>query len=75
MAAGDMKAMAAVFTDEMLEPYVVSSTWDELPAALTARYDGIADRILSYLPQGGWTTSPDAAARWADVVRAVQGSA
>jgi probable F420-dependent oxidoreductase len=75
MAAGDTRGMAAVFTDEMLAPYVVSASWDELPLALRARYDGIADRILSYLPQGGWTTSPEAAERWADVVRVVQGRA
>ena len=72
MSAGDTKWMAAVFTDEMLEPYVVSATWEELPDALVARYDGVADRILSYLAPGAWTTSPEAGDRWADVARAVQ---
>jgi probable F420-dependent oxidoreductase len=74
MAAGDLRGMADVFTDDMLEPYVVSATWDELPDALVARYDGVADRILSYLHQDAWTASPELAERWATVVRAVHGS-
>jgi probable F420-dependent oxidoreductase len=73
MSAGDMKGMAAVFTDEMLEPYTVTATWDELPAALIDRYDGVADRVLSYLGHGAWNSSPEAAERWARVVSAVQG--
>ena len=72
MSAGDMKGMAAVFTDEMLEPYTVTATWDELPGALLARYDGVADRILSYLSQGRGRRHPQAAERWAGVASAVQ---
>jgi probable F420-dependent oxidoreductase len=72
MSAGDMDGMAAVFTDEMLEPYTVTATWDELPEALLVRYDGVADRILSYLGQQSWASSPAAAERWAGVARAIQ---
>ena len=71
MSAGDTDGMAAVFTDEMLEHYTVTATWDELPGALLARYDGVADRILSYLPDGSWTSSPEMAERWATVASAV----
>jgi probable F420-dependent oxidoreductase len=71
MSAGDMKGMAAVFTDEMLEPYTVTATWDELPGALLTRYDGVADRIFSYLGYGAWTSSPEAAERWAGVAGAI----
>jgi hypothetical protein len=63
--------MADVFSDEMLEPYVVSATWDELPSALLSRYDGVADRILSYLHEDAWPTSPELAERWATVANAV----
>jgi probable F420-dependent oxidoreductase len=73
MSAGDMKGMAAVFTDDMLEPYTVTATWDELPGALLTRYHGVADRILSYLSHGAWISSPEAAERWAAVARAVHG--
>jgi probable F420-dependent oxidoreductase len=72
MAVGDMRAMASVITDEMLDQYVVTATWDTLPAALHTRYDGLADRILSYSPTGAWTESPETAERWAGVVRSVQ---
>jgi probable F420-dependent oxidoreductase len=71
MAAGDVRGMADVFSDEMLEPYVVSATWDELPSALLSRYDGVADRILSYLHEDAWPTSPELAERWATVANAV----
>ena len=51
--------------------HTVTATWDELPKLL-ARYDGVADRILSYLGQRSWKSSPEAAERWAGVVSAVQ---
>jgi probable F420-dependent oxidoreductase len=72
MAAGDAKAMAAVFSDDMLEPYTITTTWDELPDALLARYDGVADRLIPYLGHGSWVASPAHAERWSDVARAVQ---
>ena len=56
----------------MLEPYTVTATWDELPDALLVRYDGVADRILSYLGQQSWASSPAAAERWAGVARAIE---
>ncbi len=72
MRAGDLDAMASVFTDDMLEPYTVTASWDELPRVLLARYDGVADRILSYLEPGAWPTSPQAAERWGTVASALQ---
>jgi probable F420-dependent oxidoreductase len=72
MAAGDLDAMASVITDAMLDLYVVTSSWSALPRALHERYDGLADRLISYSPTGAWTESPVAAERWAEVVRAVQ---
>ncbi|HXY94738.1 MAG TPA: TIGR03617 family F420-dependent LLM class oxidoreductase [Acidimicrobiia bacterium] len=67
MRTGDLAAMASVLTDDMLAPYTVTATWEELPDALLARYGGVADRVLSYLGTGAWPTSPEAAERWAAV--------
>ena len=64
MSAGDMDGMAAVFTDEMLKPYTVTSTWDELADRLLDRYRGRADRIFGYQPAADWLRSPETTERW-----------
>jgi probable F420-dependent oxidoreductase len=71
MAAGDTDAMAAEITDEMLDEYAVTATWDELAPALVERYAGLADRIFSYGPAQAWIDSPDLAERWRVVAAAV----
>ena len=69
--SGDTKAMADVMTDELIAPYTVTATWKDLPGALIDRYGGVADRLLSYLEVGSWTSSPEHAAHWAEVVEAI----
>ena len=71
MATGDTDAMAAVITDEMLDEYAVTATWDGLAAALIGRYQGLADRIFSYGPAVAWVDTPDLAERWRVVAAAV----
>jgi probable F420-dependent oxidoreductase len=46
--AGDIKGMAAQITDEHIATFATESTWDGLADALTAKYDGIATRIVLY---------------------------
>jgi hypothetical protein len=72
MRGGDMKAMGDAFTDDMIDQYVVTSTWEELPTRLLDRYRGLADRLFTYLPIGSWIESPALAERWADVARAIR---
>jgi probable F420-dependent oxidoreductase len=67
---GDRRAMAAVMTDEMISPFYVEATWSELADTLHTRYDGLADRLISYLSIGSWAESPELFDRWSDVVRA-----
>lgn len=64
---GDVAAMAACITDEMLDTYAITSTWDELADRLVERYDGIADRLVMYSLGTTYRENPDALARWADV--------
>ncbi len=52
MAAGDTDAMAAGITDEMLDEYAVTATWDDLADRLVERYRGVADRLFTYQPAG-----------------------
>ena len=54
-AAGDLAGMAATITDEMLDVYTVSATWEQLPEVLSARYRGVADRVVMYGATSGWT--------------------
>jgi len=71
-ARGDLAGMAATITDEMLDVYTVTATWDQLPAVLTDRYRGVADRVVMYGATAGWT--PDGGGtldRWGDVTRAL----
>ena len=48
--AGDLPAMAAVITDEMLDVLAVTATWDGLGPALLDRYAGVEHpvRIICY---------------------------
>ena len=67
--AGDLAAMAATVTDDMLDAYCVTATWDELPAALVDRYGGAADRLIMYYAGSAWREDPAVLERWADVAR------
>jgi hypothetical protein len=72
MAVGDTDAMARAITDEMLEEYAVTATWDDLAPTLVDRYDGLAARIFSYGPAQAWIDSPELTERWQTVAMAVR---
>jgi hypothetical protein len=72
MAEGDLNGMENLITDDMLDRYAVTSTWDELPAAIAARYGGLVDRVFPYLRQLDWMDSPELRERWRTVAQAVQ---
>ncbi len=74
MKTGDLDAMEAVITDEMLDTYAVVADWDDLADRLIDRYRDRASRIVLY------SAAPDlrgdgagrTAGRWAEVASAVQ---
>jgi len=68
---GDRRAMAAVMTDEVIVPFYVEASWSDLANTLHRRYDGLADRLVSYSSVGSWAESPELFERWSDVVRSV----
>lgn len=43
-------AMAALISDEMLETFAVVAPAEELAPALRSRYEGLADRLMLYMP-------------------------
>jgi probable F420-dependent oxidoreductase len=68
---GDIPGMAQVFTDEMLEVYAVTSTWDDLAGAIVDRYRDRADRVICYYATASWRQNASVRERWADVARSV----
>jgi hypothetical protein len=42
--------MAAEISDEMLDTYSVSGTFDEIGERVRSRYEGLLDRIAFYRP-------------------------
>jgi probable F420-dependent oxidoreductase len=47
---GDWKGMADLITDEMLDTYAVTGTYDTIGAQLKQRYAGLLDRTALYQP-------------------------
>jgi probable F420-dependent oxidoreductase len=64
---GDVEAMAALITDDMVDAFAVTSTWDGLAEALVERYAGRADRVVCYSAMERWRTTPEDKERWATV--------
>jgi probable F420-dependent oxidoreductase len=71
-AAGDLAGMGAVFTDEMLDVYAVTASWDGLADALLQRYEGIEHpvRVICYFASNS-IRADSTAERWAEVARQV----
>lgn len=49
-AKGNWGEMANQITDEMLEVYAVSGTYDNIADKLMERFDGLLDRVAFYMP-------------------------
>ena len=65
--AGDLAAMKAAITDDMLDALAITSNWDELPGKLLDRFGDRADDIVCYSVLEHWDDHPDSVERWRDV--------
>ena len=72
LKAGDMAAMSALITDEMLEHFAVTTRWDDLAGALVSRYKSTADRLILYCYDRAVATNPVAKDRFVEVAAAVK---
>ncbi|MBA3267342.1 MAG: hypothetical protein H0T70_03670 [Acidimicrobiia bacterium] len=70
-AKGDFAAMAETFTDEMLDVFTLTASWDGLADAIVERYTGIADRVICYFAATAWRDDPATKERWAAVAAEV----
>ena len=62
---GDWAGMAQEITDEMLDVYATTGTYDEIADKLKAKYKGYLDRVAFYFPIAGGDTD-----RWRKLIRA-----
>jgi probable F420-dependent oxidoreductase len=49
-AKGDWGAMAKEITDEMLDVYALTGTFEDIGDKVRARYEGLLDRVAFYIP-------------------------
>lgn len=75
LKAGDQDGLAATITDEMLDIYAIVGPWDEIADRLIDRYNGCAERVVSYLTVDDIARRPDSLGRWGEIARAVRGAA
>jgi probable F420-dependent oxidoreductase len=66
--AGDIQGMANAISEEMLDVYAVTCTWDELPRRLVEKYGGVADRLIFYFAHESWEKGPETMERWRDAI-------
>jgi len=65
--SGDIAAMRAAITDEMLAVYAIESSWTELADAVIDRYQGSADRVVMYFAGTSVRADPNVIEKWASV--------
>jgi alkanesulfonate monooxygenase SsuD/methylene tetrahydromethanopterin reductase-like flavin-dependent oxidoreductase (luciferase family) len=73
LAANDVAGMEATITDDMLDVFAITATWDDLPGAILARYSGLVDRVFPYSGLVGWG-DPSVRERWSEVAGRVRRS-
>lgn len=62
--------MPSLITDEMLDAFALSGTWEDLPGLIMTRYEGLLDRVMYYLP----FVPGDMDDRWRWIVKAFKRS-
>ena len=60
--------MADLITDEMLEVYAVTGTWNDMPGLLAKKYAGVADHLIFYFANEAWEKGTETMAQWKDMI-------
>ncbi len=68
-AKGEWVAMAKEITDEMLDVYTVSGTFDDIADKVKQRYEGLLDRVAFYIPYRAGTDD----AEWTKLAKRFNG--
>lgn len=72
LKVGDIDAMAASITDEMLDAFAIVGPWDDVADRVIDRYGGLASRVTSYLTDQDLAHHPENLGRWSEIARAVR---
>lgn len=70
-AKGRWDEMLSLISDEMLDVFALSGAWEELPGKIMARYEGLLDRVMYYLP----FVPDEMDDRWQQAIKAFKSSA
>jgi probable F420-dependent oxidoreductase len=71
LKAGDLEGLEATITDEMLETFAVVGRWDEIADRLRDRYEGRANRVMTYLTAEEVRRHPERLGRWSEIAAAL----
>jgi probable F420-dependent oxidoreductase len=69
--AGDINGMIGLIDDDLLNEFVLTGTFEDMPDLLVERYGGIADRVVCYFAGMAWAQDPESLTRWGQVARRV----
>ncbi|MCL4421750.1 MAG: TIGR03617 family F420-dependent LLM class oxidoreductase [Actinobacteria bacterium] len=72
--SGDLAGMAQVVTDDLLEHFTVTASWEDLPGKLVDRYGSVASRVVVYFAFMGWMQDHSYLQRWERVSAALRAS-
>ncbi len=72
MKAGDIKGMANLITDEMLDHYAVTGSWSDLGDRLVDRYQGRAARLVMYSAETSIRIDSANTAKWGRIAETVR---
>ncbi len=70
--AKDFSGMVAVIDDEILDAFLLTGSFDEMPQLLVDRYGGVADRVVLYFAGAAWSEGPDRFAQWGAIAQKVR---
>lgn len=71
MREGDIQGMQDTITDEILDQFALVTKWDDMADALLARYNGVAERVITYLTAEDITRNPANLPRWGEIAGAL----
>ena len=69
--AGDLAGMVELIDDDILDQFLVTGSYDEMPDLLVERYGGVAHRLVLYFAGSAWSRDPGSLVRWGEVARQV----
>jgi len=72
MKAGELDTLGDEITDEMLNQYGLSTSWDDLADSLIDRYRGTASRVVMYLGTDQIRADDAQLGKWSEIARAVR---